>query len=253
MLSRGLAILNCFRPGESELALSELARRADLPKPTAHRLIAELVEEGMLERGERGLRLGLGLFALGTRVPRQRVLGDLAQPHLRRMYDLTRQNVFLFCPDGLEPVLVGTALGGPSAGPTVVAPADGEAAACAVTKLLWGAGARQTPGGGWARAGQRPAGRARDGRRLPGRTVREPSPEELARMTEQGFATARRGPETVAVAVPLLDASGVLFAALAVEGAPERTYPVRTAQHLRVAAVALSRTLRGAFGTMRMP
>ncbi|MCY0958049.1 helix-turn-helix domain-containing protein [Streptomyces sp. H27-H5] len=74
MLARGLSVLRCFRPGEPELQLSEIARRADMPKATAHRIISELVEEGMLERGERGLRLGVALFALGARVPRQLTL-----------------------------------------------------------------------------------------------------------------------------------------------------------------------------------
>lgn len=237
MLSRGLSILTCFRPGDFELALSELARRAELPKPTAHRLIAELVDAGMLERGDRGLRLGLSLFTLGTRVPRQRMLSQLAHPHLKRMHDLTRQSAFLFLPNGLDPVLAGGVLGGPGSDPGTGSPAESEAAACAVAKLLRVHRARLAPAG---------AGRAEwRGRR---RAVREPSAQELARVAEQGFAIARCGPETVAIAAPVLDASDALIAALAVAGPPERTDPARMAAHLRAAGVGLSRALRSASG-----
>ncbi|MFD0266199.1 IclR family transcriptional regulator [Streptomyces sp. NPDC127106] len=237
MLARGLAILNCFRPGESELALSELARRADLPKPTAHRLIAELVDAGMLERGDRGLRLGLSLFTLGTRVPRQRLLSELAHPHLKRMHDLTRQSVFLFLPNGLDPVLAGRVHGGRGADHTVGSPAEIEAAAYAAAKLLRAHRPRVAP-----------SGTGRVERRGPRRATREASPAELARVAEQGFATAQCGPEGGAIAVPVLDASGAPIAVLAAAGVPERTHPVRTAAHLRAVGVGLSRALQSASG-----
>ncbi|MER5717412.1 helix-turn-helix domain-containing protein [Streptomyces sp. NPDC002132] len=242
MLSRGLAILNCFRPGESELALSELARRADLPKPTAHRLIAELVDAGMLERGDRGLRLGLSLFTLGTRVPRQRMLSELAHPHLKRMHDRTRQSVFLFLPNGLDPVLADGVRGGRGADPAVGSPAESEAAACAAAKVLRVHHPRLAP------AGTGPAER-----RGPRRAAREPSPEELARVAEQGFAIGQCGPEAGAIAVPVLDASGALIAVLATAGVPERTHPVRTAAHLRAAGAGLLRAVHSASGLVPVP
>ncbi|HEX8478422.1 MAG TPA: helix-turn-helix domain-containing protein, partial [Telluria sp.] len=37
-LARGLEILRCFRPGESLLSNSEMARRTGMPKPTISRL-----------------------------------------------------------------------------------------------------------------------------------------------------------------------------------------------------------------------
>ncbi|MEK8173302.1 hypothetical protein NKH77_43650 [Streptomyces sp. M19] len=74
-----------------------------MPKATAHRIISELVKEGMLERGERGLRLGVGLFMLGARVPRQLVLRDLAFPHAEQLHRLTRGSAFIFISDTLGP------------------------------------------------------------------------------------------------------------------------------------------------------
>jgi len=85
MLTRGLAILSAFRNDDVELTLAELSRRAGLPKPTAHRLIAELLDAGFLERGPRGLLLGRQMFVLGGRIQRDQKIRVLAQPHLQHL------------------------------------------------------------------------------------------------------------------------------------------------------------------------
>ncbi|QNP71078.1 helix-turn-helix domain-containing protein [Streptomyces roseirectus] len=89
MLTRGLAILSAFRTDDVELTLAELARRVDLPKPTAHRLIAELLDSGFLERGQRGLVLGRQMFVLGGRLQRDQKIRVLAQPHLQHLRRVT--------------------------------------------------------------------------------------------------------------------------------------------------------------------
>jgi DNA-binding IclR family transcriptional regulator len=62
--------LACFSLQEPRLSLSEIARRAELPLSTAHRILATLREAGLVEQeGERDLyRLGLKLFELGSMV-----------------------------------------------------------------------------------------------------------------------------------------------------------------------------------------
>ncbi|RXH54723.1 substrate-binding domain-containing protein [Granulicella sibirica] len=50
---RACAILKCFRSNAEVLQLDEIATRCGLPKPTAYRLLATLVECGMLQRPER--------------------------------------------------------------------------------------------------------------------------------------------------------------------------------------------------------
>lgn len=89
MLSRALAILCQFEPTDGDLSLTELSRRAHLSKPTAHRLVAELVQWGLLERTRSGLRLGERLSVLGSRVQRHRALRDAAAPLLVRMSETT--------------------------------------------------------------------------------------------------------------------------------------------------------------------
>ncbi|MFJ9623200.1 helix-turn-helix domain-containing protein [Streptomyces sp. NPDC101181] len=85
MLTRGLAILSAFRTDDVEVTLAELARRAGLPKPTAHRLVAELLDSGFLERGQRGLVLGRQVFVLGGRLQRDQKIRVLAHPQLQKL------------------------------------------------------------------------------------------------------------------------------------------------------------------------
>ena len=60
--SRVLGLIGAFDAGHRRLTLSELAARADLSLPTAHRLVAELVEWGALVRDEEGT------YAVGRRL-----------------------------------------------------------------------------------------------------------------------------------------------------------------------------------------
>lgn len=99
-LMRGLAVLNSFRAGDTELTLSDLARRTALPKPTVHRLIKELVAEGFLEREGQGLRLGHSLVMLGARVPQHRILRRVALPRMRRLQNSVGASIYLVLRDG---------------------------------------------------------------------------------------------------------------------------------------------------------
>src|SRR5262245_27399437 len=79
MLEKGIDVLSSFS-GDDELSLTQIAHRAGLPVPTAHRLVAELLANGLLERVGRDLRLGRRLGALGACVPHQRRLRETALP-----------------------------------------------------------------------------------------------------------------------------------------------------------------------------
>ena len=60
---RLLALLAAFDAEHRELTLTALARRADLPAATAHRLIGQLTAWGALEQSESGAyRIGLRLW-----------------------------------------------------------------------------------------------------------------------------------------------------------------------------------------------
>lgn len=91
MLGRGLALIQAFSNGD-ELTLTELSRRTGLPKPTVHRLVAELLGWGGLERSGRHLRLGRRLVTLGLQAPFERRLRDAADPHLLELCESPRHS-----------------------------------------------------------------------------------------------------------------------------------------------------------------
>jgi IclR family acetate operon transcriptional repressor len=106
VLGRALTLLTAFRPGDAELTLAELARRTGLPKPTAHRMLAELAEWNVVERTPHGIRLGMRLFELGQLAPLQRGLREAAAPFLSDLFEATHETVHLAVPDGLDVVYV---------------------------------------------------------------------------------------------------------------------------------------------------
>jgi DNA-binding IclR family transcriptional regulator len=101
--SRALGLLGAFDPQHRQLTLTELAARADLSLPTAHRLIAELVAWGALERRESGAYVvGRRVWDLGLLAPVQTGLRQVAEPFLHDIYAATLATVHLAVREGLE-------------------------------------------------------------------------------------------------------------------------------------------------------
>lgn len=94
--TRTLALMAAFDGTHRRLTLSEIARRADLPVATAHRLIAELQTWGALTRQPSGhYVVGRRIWDLGLLAPVQTGLRDLASPFLHDLYAATRATVHL--------------------------------------------------------------------------------------------------------------------------------------------------------------
>jgi DNA-binding IclR family transcriptional regulator len=102
VLGKVQRILEAFGPDDESLSLSELSRRTSLAKASVHRLAQELLRWGLLERRGGDYRLGMRLFEIGQRVPRQRILRDLARPFMEDLFQATNQTVHLAVLDGLE-------------------------------------------------------------------------------------------------------------------------------------------------------
>ena len=77
-LSRGLSLLELFTPDASEISIREMARRTGMPRSTTHRLVGDLVEWGALERGRKGVRLGVRLFERSAKGVRLTPSGEAA-------------------------------------------------------------------------------------------------------------------------------------------------------------------------------
>lgn len=100
------SILTAFTGVDTELNLAELVRRTELPKTTIHRLCQVCVAWGVLERSESGYRLGLRLFELGQRVPRQRIIRDAARAEMQALMFRTQAVVHVAVLDGTEALVI---------------------------------------------------------------------------------------------------------------------------------------------------
>jgi len=101
--SRVLGILGSFDDEHRALTLTEIAARAGLTLPTAHRLVGELAAWGALRRTSLGQYvIGRRLWDLGLLAPVQTGLRETAAPFLQDLYGATLATVHLAVRDGTQ-------------------------------------------------------------------------------------------------------------------------------------------------------
>jgi IclR family KDG regulon transcriptional repressor len=97
VVEKAMALLDSFGTERSVIGVSELARRAGLPKSTTHRLLGVLLRCEMVARKGGGYRWGLRLHEIADRLdcryPAE--LREKLLPFLADAYVLTRQTVTL--------------------------------------------------------------------------------------------------------------------------------------------------------------
>jgi IclR family KDG regulon transcriptional repressor len=88
------------------LGVSELARRSQMSKSTAFRLLGTLERAGVVERVGSRYRLGARLHELGRAVyePAHDQLRDVLMPYVAELYELTRETVHLAVLHGTDVV-----------------------------------------------------------------------------------------------------------------------------------------------------
>lgn len=235
--SRVMSLLGAFDDKHRQITLTALARRADVPLSTAHRLVAELVEWGALVRRPSGeYVIGRRVWDLGLLAPVQAGLREAAAPFLSDVHTATGATVHLAVRDGLE-VLYVDRMSGTASMPIVStigsrlplhatgvgkvllahAPAD-------VRSLVLGRLTRLTP-----------------------YTVTQPGllDRQLRRVTVQGFATTAEEMTLGAssVAVPVERRQGEVVAALGIVVADLRRDRPRLVSALQVAAQGIGRSI----------
>lgn len=94
ILTKAFDLLRAFNSRDRVMTLSEIARAAQLPKSTVHRLLARLVELDAVEPHGEGYKLSLGLLQLGATTPAAS-LRDLAMPYLAALHRWTGDTVRL--------------------------------------------------------------------------------------------------------------------------------------------------------------
>lgn len=212
VLDRMTAILDAFgelgEPGEG-LGVTELARRANLPKSTVSRIAADLVAEGYLDRVDGHLYLGLRLFELGQGVERPRRLRRVAVSTMTGLRDAIGHNVQLAIADGDDVVVIANARGRNSLFP---AAQIGERLSRATTAL----------GAAFAAFDQ----------------CREPGGASVTAVTTYEVFHG----DHVCVASPVHE-RGIAVAAVSVSGTIDDLDPVEVAPFVRRAAAAISHRL----------
>ncbi|PVY97103.1 IclR family transcriptional regulator [Actinomycetospora cinnamomea] len=107
VLERAVRILEAFTPEAPALQVSEVARRAGLPLATASRMVAELVEHGLLARdADRRVRVGTRLWELGSRASPTLSLRETAMPVMEQLQHAIGHHTQLGVLDGDEVLFV---------------------------------------------------------------------------------------------------------------------------------------------------
>src|SRR5712671_2654165 len=107
-VERALAVLDALADGTPELGTNEIARRTGINASTVSRLLATLVDGGLVEHvQETGrYRLGVRLLQLGNIVLARLDLRQIARPHLQALVESTGETATLSAPGELDAVTV---------------------------------------------------------------------------------------------------------------------------------------------------
>lgn len=113
-IRRAVAVLRILAAGrENGVPLAEVVRGTGLTRPTVHRIVHVLIEEGIVERNERS-----GRYAIGTQVPelalarpRPSQLLVAANPSLRRVSTAIGDTLFLTVRTGNDTLCVDRRIG----------------------------------------------------------------------------------------------------------------------------------------------
>ncbi|MFF0989738.1 IclR family transcriptional regulator [Kocuria nitroreducens] len=99
-------LLRAVAGREQGSTVAELAAETGLTRPTVHRLLTGLAEEGFVDRaaGTGAWQLGPELYVLGAVAAQRYPIRELAGPSLRRLAEATGESAFLSVRRGLETV-----------------------------------------------------------------------------------------------------------------------------------------------------
>lgn len=107
LTDRSLEVLATFTPDHPTRTLQEVSRESGLPLTTTHRIVADLVAWGALERTRGGrLQVGLRLWEVASLAPRGLGLREVSLPYMEDLFVATGENVQLAVREGCEAVFV---------------------------------------------------------------------------------------------------------------------------------------------------
>lgn len=210
VLWKAFDVLGAFNHRRRVLTLAEVARYSGLPKSTAHRVLAMLIEVGAVEQVPDGYQVGLKMFSLGV-LPPEAALREAALPHLEELHRLTGHTLHLAILRGSEVVYLEKLL--PRAGSVLMPSVIGDrmpATCTGVGKVLLA----------FSPEAVRDKALAAPLPRRTARSVGTPTEmrRELAAIAERGYALDREeaAPGIACVAVPVLADDACAVAAISV-------------------------------------
>jgi DNA-binding IclR family transcriptional regulator len=104
-LGKAMDVLDAVAAAPSPPRFTDLLGKVDQPRGTLHRQVSNLVEEGLLSvRGDHSYELGVRLLRLASKAWSDNQFRLVAEPHLRRLHDLTGETVHLGVLSGAEVV-----------------------------------------------------------------------------------------------------------------------------------------------------
>lgn len=237
VLDRVTAVFEAFHDDDEGLGVTELARRANLPKSTVSRIAADLVAEQFLDREGNKLFLGVRLFELGHTVEQPRRLRQAALPAMTELRSVTGLTATLGILEGADVVIVAVLRVDDAAERPARVGTRLPAHTTALGKAILGFSSRA--------AAQRIVDRGLT-RRTP-RTITDPAKllGELVEIRRGGIAIEREECviERVGVAAPVLAHDTDPVAAIAVTGTSETLLPERVGSAVRAAAITLGHRL----------
>ncbi len=235
--SRVLGLLGAFDEHRPRLTLTELARAADLPVSTAHRLLAELQAWDAVERDAEGRYVvGRRLWRVGTLAPVARELREASLPAMQDLYEATHGNVQLAVREETKALYV-ERIHGKSSVPVLSRPGVPlPLHATGVGKVLLAWAPREVLEA--CLETLQPITRYTITER--GRMLRE-----IAAVRRNGYARTieEMGYGTCSLAVPVLDGDGQVVAALALVTSTVRRDLAKFVPALRVAAATITRRM----------
>lgn len=102
-LGKAIDVLEAVATSPEPLRFTDLLKIVDQPRGTLHRQISNLIEEGLLSvRRDNSYELGLTLLKLASRAWSGNQFRAIAEPHLKRLHELTGETVHLGVLRGVE-------------------------------------------------------------------------------------------------------------------------------------------------------
>ena len=105
-IARGLDVIRAFGPRQPVMSLAAVAAAADLPRPTARRILLTLEELGYARAAGGGFELTPRVLDLGMSYVLSRGLWEIARPHMEQLVARTRESSSVAQLDGSDIVYV---------------------------------------------------------------------------------------------------------------------------------------------------